>query len=169
MDVRIKRLMVGILMAGVVAPAWADGLVKVEQTVFGMDCAPCAYGAQKNLSKLPGVTKVEVTMNDGKAVIEFSPESATTLAQIREVLIQGGLTPKEALVTVEGRITKTGDKLQLVAGANQQYDLVIPQGGDAASLAPDAKVIVQGQVAESISGSMPGLNVQSIKPADQRS
>src|SRR5205807_1431974 len=113
MDARIKQLLAGMFMVGAVAPAWADRLVKVEQTVFGMDCAPCAYGAQKNLSKLPGVTKVDVSMNDGKAVIEFSPESTTTLAQIREVLIHGGLTPKDALVTVEGRIAKAGNKLQL--------------------------------------------------------
>jgi copper chaperone CopZ len=166
MNARIRHIAAGIFMAGIASSAWADGLVKVEQTVFGMDCAPCAYGAQKNLSKLPGVTKVDVSMNDGKAVIEFSPESATTLAQIREVLVHGGLTPKEALVTVEGHIVKTGDKLQLAAGGSQQYDLVIPQGSDAASLAPDAKVIVQGHVAESISGSMPSLDVQSIKPAD---
>lgn len=162
MNKGIKQLMAGILMAGIVAPAWADGLVKVEQTVFGMDCAPCAYGAQKNLSKLPGVTKVDVSMNDGKARIEFSAGSATTLAQIREVLIHGGLTPKEAVVTVEGRIAKQGTKLQLVAGSDQHYDLVIAQTGDAASLAPDAKVIIQGQVAE---GGATNLNVESIKPA----
>src|SRR5579871_5270396 len=124
MDARITGLLAGIFMMGAVAPAWADGLVKVEQTVFGMDCAPCAYGAQKNLSKLPGVAKVEVTMNDGMARIEFSPGSVTTLAQIREVLINGGLTPKDAQVTVEGRIAKSGSKLQLIAGDGQQYDLV---------------------------------------------
>lgn len=166
MDARIKRLITGLILAGAAAPAWADGLIKVEQTVFGMDCAPCAYGAQKNLSKLPGVTQVDVSMNDGKAVIEFSPESATTLAEIREVLVHGGLTPKEALVTVEGHIVKTGGKLQLVVSGTQQYDLVVSPSDSAASLAPDAKVIVQGQVAESGSDTVLSLNVQSIKPAD---
>lgn len=165
MDARIKKLTLGLCLAGALTPAWADGLLKVEQTVFGMDCAPCAYGAQKNLSKLPGVAKVEVTMNDGKAVIEFSPESATTLADIREVLIHGGLTPKEAQVTVEGRLVKAGGKLQLVVSDSEHYDLTVPQGSEPASVAPDAKVIVQGQVAESTSGSIPSLDVQSIKPA----
>ena len=165
MNAGIKGLLVALIMAGVGAPAWADGLLKVEQTVFGMDCAPCAYGAQKNLSKLPGVAKVEVTMNDGIARIEFSPDSSTTLAQIRSVLINGGLTPKEALVTVEGRIAKAGNKLQLIAGDSQQYDLVVAQAADAASLAPDAKVIVQGQVAEGAAGPGTSLNVRSIKPA----
>jgi copper chaperone CopZ len=166
MDKSIGRLAAGILMAGMVAPAWADGLVKVEQTVFGMDCAPCAYGAQKNLSKLPGVTKVEVSMNDGKAVIEFSPGSATTLAQIREVLIHGGLTPKAALVTVEGHIAKQGNKLQLIAGPAEQFDLLPSQANDPASLAADAKVTVQGEVAESDPDAIPILSIQSITPAN---
>jgi len=165
MDACIRQLTLGLFLAGALSPARADGLVKVEQTVFGMDCAPCAYGAQKNLSKLPGVTKVDVTMNDGKAVIEFSPESATTLGQIREVLVHGGLTPKEASVTVEGHLVKTDGKLQLIVSGSEQYELVVSQTGDAASFAPDAKVIVQGQVAESASGSVLSLNVQSIKPA----
>ncbi len=166
MNVGIKRLVAATLLTAAASPAWADGLIKVEQTVFGMDCAPCAYGAQKNLSKLPGVAKVEVTMNDGIARIEFSPDSATTLAQIRKVLINGGLTPKEALVTVEGHLAKMGDKLQLVVSPTEHYDLVISQPADAAALAPDARVIVQGQVAEG-SDPIPGLTVQSIKPADK--
>ncbi|HSC47478.1 MAG TPA: heavy-metal-associated domain-containing protein [Gammaproteobacteria bacterium] len=165
MDARIKRLTLGIILAGAFSPAFADGLLKVEQTVFGMDCAPCAYGAQKNLSKLSGVAKVDVSLNDGKAVIEFGPESATTLGQIRAVLIHGGLTPKEAQVTVEGRLVKTGGKLQLVVNTGEHYDLVVTQGSDAAALAADAKVIVQGEVAESTSDATPSLNVLSIKPA----
>ncbi len=167
MNAGIKRLVIAALLTGAASPAWADGLIKVEQTVFGMDCAPCAYGAQKNLSKLPGVAKVEVTMNDGIARIEFSPDSSTTLAQIRNVLINGGLTPKEAMVTVEGRIARAGNKLQLIAGDGQQYDLVMAQAADAASLAPDTRVIVQGQVAEGTAGPGTSLTVQSIKPATE--
>src|SRR5689334_20253187 len=96
------------LSLGIVLSAQADGLLEVKQTIFGMDCAPCAYGVQQRLKKLPGVTQVDVSLNDGIASIQVAPDSPVTLAQMHDVLVDGGFTPKQATVTVEGRIVKDG-------------------------------------------------------------
>lgn len=33
-------------------------ITKVDQEVFGMDCAPCAYGLERGLKKMDGIEKV---------------------------------------------------------------------------------------------------------------
>lgn len=162
MNTRITQLMIGMLLVGTLSAAYADGLLKVEQTVFGMDCAPCAYGLRTGLAKLPGVTKADVSLNDGKALIEFAPDSPATFTEIHELIIHSGFTPKEAVVTVQGHIAKAGDHLRLITHGTDQYDLTFSQAGDAASLKPDDNVVIQGQISELASGSIPSLSVQSV-------
>lgn len=107
------------LAALIVAPAWADGLREVNQTIFGMDCAPCAAGVEQGLSKLQGVTSVRVSLNEGKAVISLGPDSRTTLAQIREVIRHNGFTPKEARATLVGRVVREGDRQWIDTGSGR--------------------------------------------------
>ena len=161
----MRRFFAGIALMGTAMVAQADGLLHMQQTIFGMDCAPCAYGVQQRLTKLPGVTKVDVSLNDGTADIGFAADSATTIPQIYGVLVDGGFTPKQALVTVPGRIARDGDKLKLVAGSSQ-YALAFAHPGDSAAWAADAKVTVQGQIADTSAGGVPVLQVQKIEAAE---
>jgi copper chaperone CopZ len=160
----IKSFCVLGLSLGIVLSAQADGLLEVKQTIFGMDCAPCAYGVQQRLKKLPGITQVEVSLNDGVASIDVAPDSPVTLAQIHDVLVDGGFTPKQAVVTVEGRITKDGEHLLLVSGASR-YTLSFPAGVSAAAAQPDARVKVTGTVDDPAGSPVPVLAVQSAEAA----
>lgn len=112
-----------LLMLGVtgfaVAPTWADGMREVDQTIFGMDCAPCAAGVEKGLSKLHGVTSVRVSLNDGRAVIALVSDSRTTLAQIREVIRHNGFTPRDARATLVGLLVREGNQLLLDTGTGR--------------------------------------------------
>ena len=123
MNAGIKTAFFIALLMGLCSAAEADGLVRVEQTIFGMDCAPCAYGMQKNLGKLTGVSKVDVSIEQGVAVIDFAPNSPTTLADIHEVVLHGGLTPEKIVLTVQGSVTQRGDKLVLTDGSKEEYVL----------------------------------------------
>ena len=157
-----NKLLLAATMFGVAMSARADGLLKIQQTIFGMDCAPCAYGVQQRLKKLPGITQVVVSLNDGIASIEIAPDSPVTLVQIHDVLVDGGFTPKQAEVTVEGRIAKEGDRLVLVSGSSK-YALAFPVSGAPAGLQPDAHVKVQGQVTDPKSGTVSEISVESIQ------
>lgn len=159
----IGRSAIAVLLLGAALSAEADGLLKVEQTVFGMDCAPCAYGLQKGLKKLAGVSRVEVSLNDGKALVEFGPGSPATFAQVHEVIVQGGFTPREAVITVSGHIAQQDGRLLLVANGSDSYRLLLPAGMDAAPLKAGAAVTVQGEIpAESASDPVPSLTVQRL-------
>jgi copper chaperone CopZ len=159
----IKQIFLGLLLVATFSAAQADGLLRVEQTVFGMDCAPCAYALQKGLSKLAGVTKVEVSLNDGKALVEFVPGSITTFSQFHDIIVHGGFTPREAVVVVAGKVAQQGGQLVLLADAGGSYRLVIPAGMDATLFKPGTPMIVQGEIpAEAGAEAVPGLMVQRI-------
>lgn len=162
-----KRLLLAVSLIGMAMTAHADGLLKVQQTIFGMDCAPCAYGVQQRLKKLPGITQVVVSLNDGIASIEVAPDSPVTLEQIHDVLVDGGFTPKQAAVTVEGRIAKEGEHWLLVSGSSK-YTLAFPAAGAPAELHPDAHVKIQGQVADPKSSPVTELDVESVASTDDR-
>jgi copper chaperone CopZ len=92
------------------------GLIEVDQSIWGMDCAPCAYGMEKGLKKLEGVKRVKVSLNKGNAILEFKTDSKLALADIRSTVRDGGFTPKEAKVKVSGTLKLEGDELRLKVG-----------------------------------------------------
>lgn len=72
------------------------GLGEVRQTVYGMDCAPCAYGVQKSLEALPGVASAKVSLNTGIVDIKLKPGNDVTLEKIQGVIKAAGFEPKGA-------------------------------------------------------------------------
>jgi copper chaperone CopZ len=113
---RISRAVIApgfLLLVAIATPAKAEGLIEVEQTVFGMDCAPCAYGIEKSLSRLPGVEKVTVSLNQGKASLTLAPRNRVTIQQIRTRIRDGGFTPKQAYVRAVGKIVLRDDQVEL--------------------------------------------------------
>jgi copper chaperone CopZ len=85
-------LLVGALMFALRAAL--AGPLEVKQTVYGMDCAPCAYGVQKSLEKLPGVESAKVSLNTGVVDIRLKPGNDVTLEKIQEVIKAAGFEPK---------------------------------------------------------------------------
>jgi copper chaperone CopZ len=98
--------------------AFAGGLLRVKQTVFGMDCAPCAYGVEKGLKALPGVKTVKVSLNEGYTEATFAPDSRTSLLDVRNVIRKNGFTPKDAQVELEGELQLAPQPSLLVNGVS---------------------------------------------------
>lgn len=111
---RLAAVVAALLTVGI-SNATA-GLIEVDQTIWGMDCAPCAYGMEKGLKKLEGVKTVKVSLNEGNAVIRFAADSKLALADIRLVVRDGGFTPKGATVRISGTLQRKGDELRLHIG-----------------------------------------------------
>ena len=101
------KTIAAILALFLVAPAtlWgaetapkAAGQQVLEVQVKGMTCPFCAYGIEKNLSKLPGVKQAQVSLETKKARVAMQPGQAPDEAAVREVIIDSGFTPGEATV-----------------------------------------------------------------------
>jgi len=78
--------------AAFAAPATGTGKQAVVE-IKGMSCPFCAYGAKKRLLALPGATKVEVTLGQDQAIVDFAPDSKVTDDQIRKAVRDAGFTP----------------------------------------------------------------------------
>jgi copper chaperone CopZ len=85
-------------------------LIKVDQEVFGMDCAPCAYGLERGLKKMDGLESVTVSLNDGKAYLKLASDNELTLQKIQKEVKNNGFSAKNAEVTLKGELLKEGNE-----------------------------------------------------------
>ncbi len=143
----IVSLIIGLFL---MLPLGAQAqLLEVKQTVFGMDCAPCAYGLEKRIQKMDGVQSVSVSLNDGLLTADLKQTNALTLQGIRKAVEESGFKAKEATISASGTITKndagnyiletgTGERFMLKA-ENQQMLNNIPDTGQSAVITGKAE------------------------------
>lgn len=77
-------------------PALAEPQEVLEIDVAGMTCPFCAYGIEKNLGKLAGVEKAQVSLGSKKARVVMKPGETPDETQIRQIIRDAGFTPKES-------------------------------------------------------------------------
>lgn len=66
----MKKLLASLALVAVTAPAWA-ATQTVTLAVPGMTCAACPITVKKALSKVEGVSQVNVTFEKREAVVIF--------------------------------------------------------------------------------------------------
>lgn len=150
-SVLFKRLGLFSALIGLALPTYADGLTRVEQRIFGMDCAPCAYGIEQGLKRLSGVTDVRVSLNEGVAVVALAPDSTTSIESIRKVIRENGFTPKAAQVVVTGKLIQADGRTWLEASGLPRYQITgVTKDIEAALGARSSgSVQIEGEVPES--------------------
>lgn len=67
----------------------------VEIDIHGMSCAFCVEGLQKQLSKLPDIVKVDVSLRLKKVRIE-SKGKELDMERVRKAIFDAGFTPVES-------------------------------------------------------------------------
>ena len=112
------------LLMGLFLPATAQAqITEVKQTVFGMDCAPCAYALQKKLERIGGVEDVKVSLDNGLATIRLQEDNRATLGSIREAVEESGFSPEDAVLSVTGTLHQQGGKLLLRTEGGERFVL----------------------------------------------
>jgi copper chaperone CopZ len=156
------------LIATPVTRAQPNGLVEVEQVIFGMDCAPCAYGIERSLKKLPGVEQVHVSLNEGKASLRFKPGAEVTLQDIRNRIVDGGFTPKSAKIRAVGTVAVQGEQIHLSSGPRATFILRADTSDSNVlrDVQSGSSVEITGVVREK-PGDPPALIVDSLKLAER--
>jgi periplasmic mercuric ion binding protein len=71
----MNKLLASLALAVIVAPAWA-ATQTVTLSVPGMTCAACPITVKKALSKVDGVSQVDVTFEKREAVVTFDDAKA---------------------------------------------------------------------------------------------
>jgi len=94
--------LIGILGIGTIS----GQIARVDQEVYGMDCAPCAYGLERGLKKMHGLQEVRVSLNDGKAYLGLAEKNDLTLRSIQEEVKKNGFSAKKAKMVLMGNLNK---------------------------------------------------------------
>jgi len=126
---------------------------KVDQEVFGMDCAPCAYGLERGLKKMEGLQNVRVSLNDGKAYLKLSENNNLSLRQIQEEVEENGFSAKNAEVVIEGKLINKNGGFELQTGA-ETYSIVNSSSGDLNSKLKPGAVKLKGIVQDEEDGNL---------------
>ena len=124
--------------------AAAEGLLHVKQSIFGMDCAPCAYGLDKAMRALPGIESVKISLNEGYADLEFEKNATVGLESIQAIARDNGFTPKDARLVIEGTL-QVQPSAQLVVGGHA-YALDLGQYVAGASALAGQPVVITGDI-----------------------
>lgn len=66
----MKKLLASLVLFAIVTPAWA-ATQTVILSVPGMTCAVCPITVKKALSKVEGVSEIEVSFEKREAVVTF--------------------------------------------------------------------------------------------------
>lgn len=74
----MKKLIAALALAVVTAPAWA-ATQTVTLTVPGMTCAACPITVKKALSKVDGVSRIDVVLDRREAIVTFDDSKTSAL------------------------------------------------------------------------------------------
>ena len=101
------------------ATAASAELQRVEFKLEGMNCAYCNGAMTAALKKLEGVQSVELSPEQGSAVIRLKADNKITLEQLRRLVRSTGYATKDAVIIARGRIVATGgsDAFDLLNGS----------------------------------------------------
>jgi len=128
---------------------------KVDQEVFGMDCAPCAYGLERGVKKMDGLQNVRVSLNDGKAYLELSKNNSLSLRRIQEEVKKNGFSAKQAEVVIEGKLINKNSGYELETGT-ETYSIVTGASDDLNSKLKAGTVKLKGIVQDEEDGNLSG-------------
>lgn len=165
MKILLSTLVAVVLLASAAAPEPAQAqLLEVHQTVFGMDCAPCAHALEKRLGGIDGVTEVKVSLNEGLAELTLQAENVVTLSTIREAVEASGFAAKDASIRLSGTARRDDGGLLLISEAGERFVLQ-PSDDASASFerlkdAVGKSVVIMGRVPEGAEASGGGWRME---------
>ena len=155
---RTRLAICAILLATNVAYAEQDDtaeiVVEPNQAIVqvnGIVCSFCAYGTEKNLSKLSflddsqfGDDGVLIDIQSHRITLALQPDQEFDLAQVYDAIKKGGYDPVSFYVNVHGQVHKDGDQYLLISpDSGQAFEII---GDDAGRLVDRGLINVRGQV-----------------------
>ncbi len=157
-------------------PASAEFL-SAELSVNGLSCPFCVFGIEKKLLDVPGVSDVEVFLDEGRIAIKFEVESAATVKDLEEAVRKAGFEVVGLTVETNGAIqSRENGEFRFVAHPDMTFRLrEVIEGHEErvseeilrklrAAASPDGhSLIIEGTVSER-EAQEPLLVVRRIQP-----
>ncbi len=106
-----------IFLTGTFLPRPAHSrILEVTVTVEGLACPFCAYGIEKKLKRVEGVSSIDVQMEKGIVIITGKNDRSVNFGQVPEAVKDSGFSLKQMKVRVTGIALRDGEKFLLQYG-----------------------------------------------------
>lgn len=113
---------------------------------FGdIELSACAKGVESRMINMNGVDQATLDLNRGEASLVFTDNHNTSLAQLQQSIVDGGFSPKEAQIKVQGTLGRDGQQWKLVTEAG---DIFLLEGINAESSQIGQQLLIEGVVEE---------------------
>lgn len=107
------------VMMGCAVQAQDESAQEFRLSVFGMYCNQCAYGYERALERLPGVTQVSVDLRAGMAVVVTGADVWPEAELLVRATIDQGLSLRAFEATLVGHLEHKDIGWVLVAGGRE--------------------------------------------------
>ncbi len=104
-----------MLLGFAASPAWSQ-VESVKMRVDGLACPFCAYGLEKKLKEVPGVSKIEIRVDDGLVLIDAEKDQDIALERLEPAVKDAGFTARGITATAVGSILTINDRPVLRVG-----------------------------------------------------
>ena len=117
--------MVFLLFGFITSPAWSE-VERVEMRVDGLACPFCAYGLEKRLKEVPGVSDIEIRVDDGLLILGINKDDSIALDRLAPAVKRAGFTAREITATAVGNVATIDDRRVLeVSGTDTDLILIL--------------------------------------------
>lgn len=118
-------------------------IIEIRQTIFGMDCAPCARGMEASLERMEGVRSVQISLNEGFARIDLDTENNISLDKIHTAVRHTGFSARDASLKAKGIIQLINSDLYIIIN-EEKYRIM--NGGDLVDTQKEKQIEFTGVV-----------------------
>ena len=112
-----------VLSSLAASPVWSQ-VERVKMRVDGLACPFCAYGLEKKLKDVPGVSDIEIHVDDAFVTLGSKKDDPMALDQLRPAVKDAGFTAREITATAVGSVITVDDRPVLqVSGTDTEIIL----------------------------------------------
>ncbi|MBS1258565.1 MAG: hypothetical protein MAG551_01624 [Candidatus Scalindua arabica] len=102
-----------ILIMGIFIRLVSGEPSNVQVKLDGLVCTFCAYNLEKKLKRVEAVEDLKILVNAGLAEFKIKEGKSIDVDQIKKAVKDGGYTPREMLVTLNGRVEEASGRMIL--------------------------------------------------------
>jgi mercuric ion binding protein len=136
---RIFATAVLMLFLGITASvAWSE-VERVEMRVDGLACPFCAYGLEKKLKDVPGVSEIEIRVDDGIVILKSKKGESVAVDRLKPAVKDAGFTAREIRATAVGNLATVNDR-PVLRGSEPNAELILEEN----DVLKDLRAEVQG-------------------------
>jgi len=114
-------------------------ILSADLHVNGLTCPFCAFGIEKKLLDVDGVTSVDVRLDEGHLQLRLEPGNSATTAAFEAAVEKAGFELAGLAIAVRGTLAIEETDTWLEANAGQRFLLLEAEGDGARPLSPAAR------------------------------